>query len=321
METKKRKKAPGKSYRKGLSMVDLMKMFPDNETAEAWFVDQRWPNGLACPRCGSMNVKTDAKHKTMPFRCREKECGYKRFSVRTGTVMQDSNLDYQTWALACYLFATNLKSVSSMKLHPDLKITQKSAWHLAHRLRKSFETSNAPKFQGPIEADETHIGGKRKNMPKSKREMLKGRGAVGKATVIGTKDRRTNKVIAKSVSSTDAPVLHGFIRDRAVPGATIYTDEAKAYRGMSGFSHEAINHSVGEYVRGMAHTNGIESFWSMLKRGYQGTFHHFSEKHLDRYVGEFAGRHNIRPLDTIDMMGHMVRKMDGKRLIYSDLIA
>jgi len=105
------------------------------------------------------------------------------------------------------------------------------------------------------------------------------------------------------------------------PGASVYTDDAAAYRGMAGFQHEAVNHSVGEYVRDMAHTNGIESFWAMLKRGYQGTFHHFSEKHMDRYIGEFAGRHNVRPLDTADQMSSMVEGMVGKRLRYPDLIA
>ena len=315
------KKAPGKAYRKGISLIEITEMFPDNETAEKWFIEQRWPNGIACPKCGSMNVKTNAKHKSQPFRCREKECGFTRFSVRTGTAMAGSNLTYRQWAIACFIFSTNLKGVSSLKLRRDLNITQKSAWHLGHRLRKSFEANNAPLFKGPVEADETFIGGKKKYWPKEKQESLKGRGAVGKATVIGTRDRRTNKVIAKAIKKTDAPTVQGFVRERTVPGATVYTDEARAYQGMKEFKHETVNHSAGEYVREMAHTNGIESFWAMLKRGYQGTFHYFSEKHLDRYVSEFAGRHNIRPLDTIDIMGYIAKRMDGKRLNYADLIA
>ena len=231
--------------------------------------------------------------------------------------MQGTKLGYQTWAIAIYLVTTNLKGVSSMKLHRDLEITQKSAWHLAHRLRKAFENGE-PLFTGPVEADETYIGGKRKNMPKSKRAKLTGRGAVGKAIVVGTKDRETNRVAARVVENTEKPTLQGFVGQHTAPGATVYTDESKSYEGMD-FDHEAVNHSAGEYVRGMAHTNGIESFWSMLKRGYQGTFHHFSEKHLDRYVGEFAGRHNIREKDTEDQMGHLAKEMAGKRLRYHDL--
>ena len=134
------------------------------------------------------------------------------------------------------------------------------------------------------------------------------------------KDRATNRVTARSVPATDKPTLQRFVADHAAPSAKAFTDDASAYEGPP-FDHEAVNHSAGEYVRGMAHTNGVESFWSMLKRGYQGTFHHFSEKHLDRYVGEFAGRHNDREADTIDMMGGMAQGMVGKRLKYRDLIA
>ena len=157
-------------------------------------------------------------------------------------------------------------------------------------------------------------------MPKSKRAKLTGRGAVGKAIVIGAKDRETNRVTARMVENTEGPTLKGFVAEHTAPGAKVYTDESSSYHGMA-FDHEAVNHSAGEYVRGMAHTNGIESFWSMLKRGYQGTFHHFSEKHLDRYVGEFAGRHNEREADTINIMGELVKGLEGKHLPYRDLIA
>jgi len=313
-------KAPGKASRRGISLVGIMRRFPDDATAEAWFIERRWPEGVTCPHCGSCNVQTGAKHKTMPFRCREKGCA-KRFSVRTGTVMQASNLGYQVWAIALYLVTTNLKSVSSMKLHRDLEITQKSAWHLAHRIRTGFAANGADLFVGPVEADETYIGGKRRNMSRARRKGLTGRGAVGKAVIAGARDRETGKVSAKAVPGTDRATLQSFVRERVEPGATLYTDEAAAYHGMREYRHEAVNHSVGEYVRDMAHTNGIESFWAMLKRGYQGTFHHFSEKHLQRYVTEFAGRHNIRPLDTIDMMECLADGMVGKRLRYKDLVS
>ena len=155
---------------------------------------------------------------------------------------------------------------------------------------------------------------------KAKRKELEGRGAVGKAAVVGTKDRASNKVVARTVEATDKPTLQGFIGEHTAPGATVYTDEAKAYEGMP-FEHEAVCHSVGEYVRGQAHTNGMESFWSMLKRGYYGTYHKMSPKHLDRYVTEFSGRHNVREADTVDQMAGVVVGMTGKRLRYDDLIA
>ena len=311
-------KAPGKSHREGISLKKLMKMFPDDAAAQRWFEAQIWPDGPYCPRCGSFNVQADIRHKTMTHRCRDCD-GKPRFSLKMGNVMEGSKLGYQTWAIAIYLVTTSLKGVSSMKLHRDLEVTQKTAWHLAHRLRKTLEQSEAP-FSGPVEADETYIGGKRKNMPKAKRKTLTGRGSVDKMAVLGAKDRATGTVAARPVAKTDKATLQGFIGEHAAPGAKVYTDEHGSYEGMQ-FDHEAVKHSVGEYVRGQAHTNGMESFWSMLKRGYQGTFHHFSEKHPGRYVAEFAGRHNVRDADTVDQMESMVEGMVGKRLRYPDLIA
>ena len=312
--------APGKHFRKGMSLVEVMRIFPDDAAAEAWFVKARWPEGVRCPFCDSDRVQEGTAHKTMPYRCRG--CR-KRFSVKTGTVMQSSKLGYQIWALAGYIMTTNLKGSASMKLHRDLGITQKTAWHLAHRIRETWARETAL-FSGPVEADETYIGGKRKNMSNAKRKALReagvGRGAVGKTAVVGVKDRATNTVVAEVVERTDAETLQSVIVENTVPGTKVFTDEASAYKGVPR-PHEAVNHSVGEYVRGMAHTNGMESFWAMLKRGYQGTFHKFSEKHLPRYVAEFAGRHNIRPRDTLDMMQSVAINMAGKRLRYRDLIA
>ena len=313
--------APGKHYRKGLSLVEITRMFPDDDTARAWIESVRWPDGPVCPHCGSTRITHPVAHKTMTHRC--KDCR-KWFSVRTGTPMQSSKLDLQIWVLAFYLLNTGLKGQASMKLHRDLGVTQKTAWHLAHRIRESWNESGGL-FDGPAEADETFIGGKRRNMSNAKRKELAeagaGRGTVGKSAVIGVKDRGTGRVAARRISQTDGSALRGFVREHLTPGATLYTDEAAGYKGMSEYDHEAVNHSVGEYVREMAHTNGMESFWSMLKRGYQGTFHKFSEKHLDRYVCEFSGRHNIRPRDTLDMMKSVVIGMVGKRLRYRDLIA
>ena len=235
--------------------------------------------------------------------------------------MEGSKLGFQVWMIATYLLSTSLKSVSSMKLHRDLSINQRSAWFLAHRLRVALAEREGP-FDGPLEADETYMGGKRANMPKAKREKMEGRGAVGKTAVAGVKDRATNRIAAKVVPSTTGEILQGFVRDHATEDAVIYTDEHGGYRGLAAeFEHEAVNHSVGEYVRGMAHTQGIESFWSMLKRAHKGTFHKMSAKHLDRYVQEFAGRHNVRDADTIDILATFAAGAVGKRLRYRALIA
>ena len=314
------KKGPGKADREGISLKKLMRMFPDDATAQGWFEKQIWPDGAHCPHCGSVSIQHPTKHRSMTHRCRD--CR-KDFSLKTGTLMQGSKLGYQTWAVAIYLAMTGLKGVSSMKLHRDLEITQKSAWHLAHRIRKAIAGGETPMFAGPAEADETYIGGKRKNMSNRKRKELAGtgRGAVGKAAVAGVKDRETNKVAARRMEETDASALQSFVREHVEPGATLYTDEAAAYAGMPEFDHESVKHSAKEFVRGMASTNGMEALWSMFKRGYVGTYHKFSEKHLDLYVGEFCGRHNIREADTEDQMAIVARQTVGRRLRYADLIA
>ena len=309
-------KAPGKHYRKGVTLADIFKMFSDDTTAETWFAKLRWPDEPACPYCGSDNVQSGAQHKTMPYRCREKACA-KRFSVRTRTLMDSSNIGYQKWAVAVFLMTTNLKGISSMKLHRDLGISQKSAWFMAHRIRLALEEGNGL-FGGPVEVDETFVGGLEGNKHGDKK-LRAGRGTVGKVAVAGVRDRETGKVVANPVASIDKNTLQDFVHANAADGATIYTDDAKAYDGL--LNHETVKHSVGEYVREQVHTNGIESFWAMFKRGHKGTYHKMSKKHLGRYVTEFVGRHNRRPSDTLDQMGALVGGMEGKRLKYAELIA
>ena len=320
------KKAPGKAHREGISLKGIFKKLPDDATAEAWYVQQRWPDGIACPHCGSMNVQTGAKHKTMPYRCREKECA-KRFSAKTGTVMEGSKLGLQTWMIAAYLMTTSLKSVSSMKLHRDMEITQKTAWYLAHRIRRGWADecrATGGNFKGPVEVDESYFGGIRGNMSNAKRRELAeaghGRGPSGKTVVVGLKDRDTNRVVARVVEHTDKETLQGFVLEHTESEAVLYSDEASAYDSIP-LEHDSVKHSVSEYVRGEVHTNGVESFWSMLKRAHKGTFHKLSPKHLDRYVQEFAGRHNIREQDTEAQLVSLAFGMEGKRLRYNDLIA
>ena len=310
-----KKGGPGKAYRKGISLLDAVERFGTKEQAETFFVNQRWPDGVDCPFCDSDNIQERPTRKPQPYRCRD--CR-RDFSVTVGTLLHRSHIPLAKWAVAFYLYATNLKGVSSMKLHRDLGITQKSAWYMAHRIRESWNPI-ADKFAGPVEADETYLGGKEPNKHSSQK-LRAGRGTVGKQPVAGLKDRKTNKVKAKAVSNTGASTLQGFVHMETHFGAQLYTDEAAAYQGVNR-PHEAVKHSVGEYVRDMAHTNGMESFWAMLKRGYQGTYHHWSVKHTDRYVSEFSGRHNQREQDTIEQMEGMAKGTVGKHLPYAKLVA
>ena len=313
------KKAPGKSHREGLTLVELMDMFPTEQAATEWFESTIWPNGRHCPKCGSERTR-EASHKKMPYWCTDCRS---YFSVKTGTVMQASKIPLRKWAIAIYLCLTSLKSVSSMKLHRDIGVSQKTAWFMMHRIREAWgDDDGDDPFDGPVEVDETYFGGKRRNMSNAKRKELAGtgRGAVGKTAVIGMKDRETNQVRAEVITETDADTLQDFVEENTEEDAKVYTDDAKAYKGVER-EHEAVKHSVSEYVRGQAHTNGIESFWSMLKRAHDGTFHKISPKHLDRYVREFAGKHNVRDSGTLAQMRDTVARLVGRRLLHRDLIA
>ena len=305
-----------KQKRQKLSLYQLLEIFDTEEKAMKHIEKVRWEGSRHCPRCGSVETK-EASHKKMPYWC--KDCR-KYFSVRTGTLMEDSRLSYRKWLTAIYLMGTSLKGVSSTKLANDIGITQKSAWFLAHRIRQAWD-ENARQFFGSVEIDEAYLGGLERNKHKSKKRNA-GRGPSGKKPVIAFKERGTKKVKAVTVDSTDQGTIARVVTNNISRKTRIYTDEAAMYTILKylGYDHRKVNHKSGEYVRGEIHTNGVESFWALLKRGYYGVYHKMSVKHLQKYVNEFANRTNVRPMDTIDQINLTISGLVGKRLTYQELI-
>ena len=318
--------APGRHYREGISLMEVMAMFPDDDAAERWFEEARW--GAAgepdrCPMCGGTErLRPAPNRRPLPYWCGS--CR-RHFSVRTNSVMHRSRIPLRKWAVATYLWAVSLKGVSSMRLHRDLGITQKSAYHMAQRLRAAWADMPTG-MRGPAEADETYVGGRVPNMSLRRRrertERGGGSGPADKAVVAGVRDRATGQVAVRVVGGATARELQGLVRDHVEPGARLYTDEHRAYAGLrEDYRHEVVWHGGDEYARGQVHVNGMESHWATLKRAVSGTFHKVSPKHLPLYAGEFATRHNLRPLDTEAIMAETAARMAGRRLTYRDLIA
>ena len=232
--------------------------------------------------------------------------------------MHRSPLNCRIWVAAVYLMLTSLKGVANTRLARDLGITRKSAWHQGRRIRAAFANGQVRLMLGPVEVNETYIVGKVKNQHTFKRGGKPGVG--GKYPVVGILDRSTGEVRAEAVDDTKNDELQGYLEENVRSDATVYSDEMHSYENLPQ-PHEAVHHSDGEFVRGVVHTNSLESFWSMLKRGYVGIYHRFSQQHLDWYRKEYAKRRCMRELDTIDQMTELITQFWGVQLSWSDLVA
>ena len=299
-----------------ISTFQLFEMFPDQETARVYLEGRLWPNGIRCPVCGLGERITTRKGGF--YRCNQCK---EDFTVRTGTIFERSHVPLHKWIYAMYLVVTARKGISSMQLAKEIGVTQKTAWFILGRLREA-RGDNFEKLSGIIEIDEAYIGGKESNRHANKK-LRQGRGAVGKAVVLGMRERG-GRTKGMTVGGTDQATVEFAILDQVAPGSTIHTDEGPAYRGLRhlGYTHETVNHRAGEYARDDVTTNGIEAVWAVLKRGIYGTFHHVSEKHLDRYVAEFTFRLNEGNVErhTLRRLESFVDGTAGKRLTYEALI-
>ena len=328
-------KAPGKHYRKGISLIKVVQqIFPDNDTAMRWFEGWIWKKNKGepiCPKCGSVRISKGQKHPSFPYRC--KDCR-KCFSVRTGTAMKSSKLSYQVWAIAIYLVATNLKGMASLKFHRELDVNQKHAWHLAHRIRMAWKTGEKDVFEGPVEVDEATTDGIVSNMSNKKQREWRekfpnARGMVGKTVIIAMFDRKTGKTIAEVMEKHDKESIQEFVLKHTEPGCLVITDGSHDYRGLPDRKHESVSHNKKKYAEHRmvdgklvtVSTNNVETFWSMLKRGHQGVFHKISPKQLQRYVDEATGHRNVRSKDTADIMGNIAKGLSARFLTYNDLTA
>src|SRR5437870_10009767 len=296
------------------TLAEFLEYFKDEETCREHFAAIRFRNGEYCPHCGHTEIYTFSNGKR--YRCAK--CR-QDFTIKTGTVFGESKLPLKKWFIAIYLLSTTSKGISSVQLAKHVGVTQKTAWFMDHRIRKAMKQNKGQLF-GKVEADETFIGGLEKNKHRSNR-VHAGTGGVGKAAVFGLRSREgeTKAKVVQSVSSQD---LLPAIKEAVTPGSVVFTDSWCGYHGLKGYLHRVINHSGGVYVQGDAHTNSIESFWALFKRGYHGIYHYMSPKHLQRYLDEFTFRFNRQKTPMLNVFSSVVENVaESTKLPYKELTA
>lgn len=302
--------------RKFVSIIDLLEAFQDERACSQHVAQQRWGDNPICPYCDHKKVYkfTNGTH----YKCAE--CR-RMFSVRVGTIFEDSNIPLRKWFVAIYLDTSHKKGISSHQLARDLHVAQKTAWFMLHRIRTAMKDNDPAMLGGIVEGDCTFIGGKRGNMHQSKRATIPAGGTSHMKPVFGLL-QRGGKVIARVVDNENDACLFPIIIGTVIPKSFLVTDGGLAFKRLrrSPFHHRVINHKAGEYVRGAFDTNSIESFWSTIKRGYLGIYHYWSQKHLHRYVAEFVFRFNTREISTQSRFDFLLSNIGGT-LPYKTLIA
>ena len=262
------------------TLIEAIRYFSDAEVATAFFAKLRWPNGPVCPRCGG--VEHSYLKTRRLWKCKECE---RQYSVKVGTIFEDSPLGFDKWLPAVWLIANSKNGISSHELGRALGVTQKSAWHMLHRVRLAMQIGTFEKLSGEIEVDESYIGGRARNMHKRERQRkITGRGGHNKTIVMGFR-QRGGAIRTTIVPDTKGTTFKGEVSDNVAPGSAVFTDVHGGYRGLDGmgFEHETVDHAE-RYVDGRAHTNGLENFWSLLKRGLNGTYVSVEPFHLFRYL-------------------------------------
>jgi transposase-like protein len=291
------------------TLIEAVRYFSDLDICTEFVAKLRWPDGPVCPRCGG----TEYSYLTARRLWKCKACK-KQYSVKVGTIFEDSPLGFDKWLPAIWLIANGKNGVSSHELHRALGITQKSAWFVLHRIRFAMQTGTFEKLSGEVEVDETFVGGKTINMHKADRaRKIKGTGTGARTPVLGLIERG-GKVRAEVIPDTKAKTLKPRVTKAVEAGSAVYTDRHPSYNGLSAeYSHETVDHAE-QYVNGRVHTNGIENFWSLLKRGLHGTYVSVDPEHLFRYLDERVFTFNLRDRTDYGRFEAVLGAVAGRRL-------